>query len=75
MMRWRRNSRKLWKNIDAASTITDAWTAHNCSYFGITVHWTNSFSLNCCKAAPALLADTHIMYWLQKLSTFIGSMV
>ena len=39
------------ENIDAASTTADVWTAHNRSYFGMTVHWINPFSLNRCKAA------------------------
>ena len=39
------------ESIDAASTTADVWTAHNRSYFGMTVHWINPFSLSCCKAA------------------------
>jgi len=34
--------------IDSVSTTVDVWTPHNCSYFGITVHW---ICLSRCKAA------------------------
>ena len=39
------------ENIDSASTTADVWTAHNRSYFGMTVHWINPVSLHRCKAA------------------------
>ena len=39
------------ENIDSVSTTADVWTAHNRSYFGMTVHWINPVSLHHCKAA------------------------
>jgi len=36
---------------DSVSTTADVWTAHNHSYFGMTVHWIDLNSLNRCRAA------------------------
>ena len=60
------------ENIDSVSTTADVWTAQNRSYFGMTVHWS---VFNAAIVVPGLLVDIHMMYWLLKLSTFIGSMV
>jgi len=46
-----RKVKESLENIDSASTTADVWTAHNRSYFGMTVHWIDPVSLNRCKAA------------------------
>ena len=62
------------ENIDSASTTADVWTAHNRSYFGMTVHYglihSASITAKLLFVAPGLLADTHIMYWLLKLRVY-----
>ena len=39
------------ESIDLVSTTANVWTAHNCSYFGMTAHWIDPISLIRCKAA------------------------
>ena len=43
--------REALESIDSVSTTADVWTAHNCSYFGMTVHWIDPVSLKRRKAA------------------------
>ena len=43
--------REALENIDSVSTTADVWTAHNCTYFEMTVHWIDPVGLRCCKAA------------------------
>jgi len=70
--------KEAMEHIDSVSTTADVWTAHKCSYFGMTVHWIDPVSLIAVKllfVAPGLLADIRMMFWLLKLSTFIVYMV
>ena len=39
--------------VDTVSITVDVWTAHHRSYLGMTVHWIDSHTLKCCKAAIA----------------------
>ena len=50
MKKWRKVKEAL-ESIDSLSTTADVWTAHNHSYFGMTIHWIGPVSLKHCKAA------------------------
>ena len=48
-----KNVKRVTKAVDGVSTTADVWTAHHCSYLGMTVHWIDRDTLKRCKAAIA----------------------
>ena len=46
------------ETVGGVSATTDMWTANDCSYLGMTVHWIDKDTLKRCKAAIACVRVT-----------------